>query len=834
MDGKRKPLPLFMISILHKLETIMRDRALLGLALIVLLLRPGTSAAQRGWVNIDNVRVGFITAPSEPGEPVTARERMSYFKAGAWTPIFVDITAGPQGLENGVLTVEVADNDDIENTYTVNLPRLEPKESFQAVTYTKPGSSGGDFVITVREGSKTATHRRNFEKFDYLSLNEILYLSAGSRLPGLRRMANVVNQEAEKQGSPRSQYYHPRTAYVEENIEGLPARWFGYDAVDVMFLTTGNRDFAMKLLDDQGRRREALAEWVQRGGHLIISTGNHQDVVERLLQKMGIPLKLNGKQPMDRLTEVENWAGFQQASLQGKPKDGKRPTFDVAKISSTRKDADIVLALKSDQSPLIVRTSYGLGRVTLVAFDLDLQPFLAWEGQSQFYEKLLTESHDLPRDPSHRQNNQFNPMGFGDNSAGEVAGDLQVSLEQFEDVPMISFGWVALFILIYIIVVGPLDYLFLKKVVKRLELTWITFPTVVLLVSVVAYFAAYAIKGNDLRINKVDLVDIDLVEGGAGGARSYGQTWLTLFSPRIQLYTIGLEPASPDWAAVTEPGKPNASVLVSWLGRPDSGFGGTDRGRSQTLFRRSYDYDTDARGLKGVPIQVWSSKSFTARWEAPLDAKHLPFRGDLQHPSDAEYPKGNPKSLAGSITNQLPVALEDAWLIYGDGEAMPQVLSLGRLEPNQKREISITRNKGANDLRQWVPQSTQRPMQFNQFGQTRTATAGPVDVSLKKALFHDVTQDELLRNNSVKHLDQKWRLTKHSDQAILFARISPRGAPNAPPNKGAAEKINQEPWTPTRLWLGELPDSGQPRPSLWGTMQQETYVRIFLTVKSQN
>jgi hypothetical protein len=835
MDEKKKPLPLSMIPILQKLETIMRDRALVGLALLASLLLPGAVMAQRGWVNIDNVRVGFITAPSEPGEPVTARERMSYFKAGAWTPIFVDITAGPQGLENGVLTVEVADNDDIENTYTVNLPRLEPKESFQAVTYTKPGSSGGDFVITVREGSKTATHRRNFEKFDYLSLNEILYLSAGSRLSGLRRMANLVNQEAEKQGSPRSQYYHPRTAYVDD-IEGLPARWFGYDAVDVMFLTTGNREFTTKLHDDQGHRREALAEWVQRGGHLVVAAGNNQDVVERLFQKMGIPLKLNGKQPVDRLQEVESWTGAQQAPLQGKPtKEGKRPTFDVAKISPARKDADIVLALKSDQSPLIVRTSYGLGRVTLVAFDLDLQPFVGWEGQSQFYEKLLTESHDLPRDPVHRQGNQLN-MGFGggDSSAGEVAGDLQVSLEQFEDVPMISFGWVALFILVYIIVVGPLDYLFLKKVVKRLELTWITFPAVVLLVSVVAYFAAYAIKGNDLRINKMDLVDIDLVEGEAGGARSYGQTWLTLFSPRIQLYTVGLEPASPDWAAAGEAGKPNASVLVSWLGRPDSGFGGTDRGRSQTLFRRSYDYDTDARSLKGVPIQVWSSKSFTARWEAPLDAKHLPFRADLSHPSDAEYPKGNPKSLAGSVTNQLPIALEEAWLIYGDGDAIPHVFSLGRLEPNQKKEIAITRNQGANDLRQWVPQSAQRAVQFNRFGQTTSATAGPLQDSLRKALFYDLSEGEQLRNNSIKYLDQKWRLIKHSDQAILYARLHPTGRHDSPPNKGPAEKINGEPWTPTRLWLGDIPYSGQPRPSLWGTMQQETYVRVFITVKSKN
>jgi hypothetical protein len=220
-----------------------------------------------------------------------------------------------------------------------------------------------------------------------------------------------------------------------------------------------------------------------------------------------------------------------------------------------------------------------------------------------------------------------------------------------------------------------------------------------------------------------------------------------------------------------------------------------------------------------------------------LDPKHLPFRAELRHPPDAENPKGSPTSLTGSITNQLPVALEEAYLIYGDGGAMPRYITLGRIEPNQKKEIAITRNQGANDLGgpQWVPPSSQRPSQFNRFGQTTPANAGPVVDSLKRALFYDVSsQAELLRNNSLKHLDQKWRLAKRSDQAVLFARISPRGAPNASPNKGPAEKINQEPWTPTRLWLGELPDSGQPRPNLWGTLQQETYIRVFLSVKSQD
>src|SRR5581483_8810376 len=80
----------------------------------------------------------------------------------------------------------------------------------------------------------------------------------------------------------------------------------------------------------------------------------------------------------------------------------------------------------------------------------------------------------------------------------ELGAEMRRTMEEFKGVTPVSFGWVALFILVYIALVGPLDYLILKKVFRRLELTWITFPVVVLAVSVAAYFTAYALKGEDL------------------------------------------------------------------------------------------------------------------------------------------------------------------------------------------------------------------------------------------------------------------------------------------------------------------------------------------------
>src|SRR5262249_20798521 len=169
-----------------------------------------------------------------------------------------------------------------------------------------------------------------------------------------------------------------------------------------------------------------------------------------------------------------------------------------------------------------------------------------------FWQKLNAELRpNYGREGQAPVNMSNRGFGYGDIDRSDAASVLQERLESFDEVPVISFGWVALFILLYIAVVGPLDYLFLKQVVKRLELTWITFPAVVLVVSALAYFSAYYLKGNDLRINKLDLVDLvaefDAVGSRCHSSQAYGTTWFTLFSPRIQNYTVGAEPAQDSW-----------------------------------------------------------------------------------------------------------------------------------------------------------------------------------------------------------------------------------------------------------------------------------------------
>ena len=85
---------------------------------------------------------------------------------------------------------------------------------------------------------------------------------------------------------------------------------------------------------------------------------------------------------------------------------------------------------------------------------------------------------------------------------------------------------------------------------------------------------------------------------------------------------MGIEAAGPS--------QHDAGAVTTWLGRPDASYGGYGRARSQGLFHRAYDYQPEAAGLGGVPIQVWATKSFTASWRRRLDRQRQPLRAELR------------------------------------------------------------------------------------------------------------------------------------------------------------------------------------------------------------
>jgi hypothetical protein len=465
----------------------------------------------------------------------------------------------------------------------------------------------------------------------------------------------------------------------------------------------------------------------------------------------------------------------------------------------------------------MLRVPHGLGSVTLIGFDVK-DPVLAdWKGRFAFWQKVVKDFAPTVETGAVAEGQPFRQRGGSIDYAGtDLTSRLYQQLEQF-DTPTISFGWVVLFIFLYIVIIGPVDYLLLKLFFKRLELTWITFPAVVITVSLLAYFTAYAIKGQDLKINKIDLVDIDMrsgikEDGTPGSARAFGTCWFTILSPRIQNYTVGLEPMLYRWQGLEPPAQP-IEPTMSWLARPETGgLGSSGRGRSASLFTRSYSYEPNAIGLRDVPIPVWTTKSFTASWDAPFSK--LPFESKLHHEA------GRAGALGGTITNNLPFNLKECALIYHDW-----VYMLPDLQQGVATQI--------------VPDQL-RPKKISDWATLDIVSTGSFDPSpvLRQLMFYEKIDPghKRGRNHAHRNLDFSWRLKDDIDknergdeatvrEAILVCRLDRGSGP------GEALQGSNDPRLATHLWLGEIPGSpGVTRPALQGTMLQDTYVRVLMPV----
>lgn len=795
-------------------RTWFTSRSLLAVLCLAALADGVALAQQKRPLEIESVKVGL------PGGPKGERR----VRLGAWSPIYVSLTAGKEDLSAGEyeLVSEASDGDSQAQFFT-RVPAMQAKEQRTVLTYYRPGDREGAVRITLRthRGSTVQSAGKEPEFSERLNPDELLYLVVGAELGGLRsallppnvRAGGVVEDELDLSRADRW------IARIDTAAH-MPAQWFGYQAADVVVLATSNTKFVEALLARHPHALEALGEWVRRGGRLVLGVGKNFQLAKDVLAKMGIAdFKLERSERVTALTGLSALVGKQVPNLEWR--DG----FDVTR-ASLREGA---IPLASDERggkkwPVVALSPCGMGRVMLVAFDFDTPAFTGWKGQGAFWQTIHSELA-----PKH---GRLDKNAEGLERGNELAGNLQRGLETFDEVPVISFGWVAFFILIYILIVGPLDYLFLKKVVKRLELTWVTFPLVVLVVSVAAYVTAYKLKGNHLRVNKIDVVDINLRDN-----QVQGTTWFSIFSPRVQSYTVGVE-AAPEWSGGAKAGEDTGfNTVVTTLSPPDSSIGGVDRPGSQSLFRRPYQYAEDASALRGVPVPVWASRSFTASWGARIN------RNQLIEVTDDFALSADGLRLSGKLRSHLPVELTEVSLYYAEQwHSMPNVPANG---PYPVNELVIQSGK---PIPQWLaipfrriekPQKSERPSgnlrkdEWDERGRSVKELGFHSDRLMKSVLFHSAPNNPKADegNSGLRSLDQGWRLRPvrrgdrerhpYLDEAILVGRATQTPA--------SAEEVSQAGVSATRLWLGRLPGEGE-RESLKGFLGQDTYVRVYIPV----
>jgi len=110
---------------------------------------------------------------------------------------------------------------------------------------------------------------------------------------------------------------------------------------------------------------------------------------------------------------------------------------------------------------------------------------------------------------------------------------------------------------------------------------------------------------------------------------------------------------------------------MAWLGLPGGALGGMNpRAGGPLVWTEQFRYSPQLDALLDVPIQVWSTKSLTARWGA-AHAKAPP--ADLVSAGLV---------LSGTITNTFGFPLRDCVLAHGQ-----LVYELGTIEPGESARV---------------------------------------------------------------------------------------------------------------------------------------------------
>jgi len=603
------------------------------------------------------------TAFAQSPEPTIADAQIGFdgvYKLGCWTPLTVELQGGSQAY-TGRVVVTVPDSDGIP-TRVLSEPNrpieIEAEQTTRVRLYVRIGQSMSPVQVQfLSEDGKVLAKRTFYAGTEARpgvipggipATNRVL-LEFGPTLGLGKLLPN--DPHADEQLATR--VAHLRQA------DDLPTRWYGYESVETVLLTTSDPEIYRPLLQNRTPIK-ALQKWVERGGQLVIFCASG---AENLLADDGVLASLApGKyKKMERLTQAQPLATF--SGSEQLITRNRRIHLSVPSLIDVRGQILASAGRSATNVPLVVRSRRGLGEIVFVGLDFDRPPLSDWAGRTDFLRRVLDWQDRQENSPTSEQP-----------SAEDLSGHLRNSLDlKFVGVQVVPFGLVALLVGVYILLIGPGDYLFVKRVLRRTELTWITFPLIVLGVSATAYGIANRMKGDQLRVNQVEIIDVDLTEigdlaeNGSSGNFARGTIWTHFFTPQVSEYNLRLRPS---YLAQTE--LDDCEQLVSWLGLPGYALGGMQASGSQTsVFDTGYQYSDALSSIQRLPVQVWSTKTLTARWSARVDA---PLQAKLQ-------PDGE-ELLRGQIRNDSGVELEDCLLLYGRW-----AYKLGRLPAGKTLDI---------------------------------------------------------------------------------------------------------------------------------------------------
>ena len=699
---------------------------------------PGQSSSD---VSIEQIRVGFGGS----------------FKVGRWASISVDVKVKrPCTVQ---WSIEVPD------------PHGNPTEFPGPVT--QFANAGLQTLKTVfRTGRLKGTLRVRVSSDD----NEVerLLRTGDDEAAALQQSVVLVGVLGQPAGlSDLQKLERPVQIVNIDDASNLPTEYAAYEGLDVLFIN-GSPEITRL-------QSNAIRDWVYSGGRLTLAVGRDTTAFQNssMYEWVSDFIPLLGTRALRELSGLESFdRGTTPITVRrGKPVTAAR--IDIgSNDSDTPKFVGKVLVTE-EREPLVVRSACGFGRITFFCVDLDQPPLSDWKPLRDVLQKLVFDEFPPATDQGSNQGQRLSQTGVSD-----LATQLQSASEDFPGLDRISTWTVMTLLLVYLMLIGPADYFLVHRLFRNPRMTWISFPIMVCVAAALAIWTARSTNSQDVRLNQIDLVDIDAAPNGPQFVRS--QSWLTVYTPSTLRNRATVVPRSlqaddnnpqPDetTAVDTDAAQENGSFLLSWAGVPETGFGGMYRSGGIEFGRPAYRYAAGGAGIDDLPTAMWSTASLTAsrihRSEGLVESD-LTSRGF--------------GLLSGTLTHHLGGPLREWMLAYGpgvyfstvnprtgeaaviepntawspDGPSVHQQELLGYLTQTRLKEVERSDTSSSEKPEFRLAQSKYDPFSREPGGILRMITF------YRRAGGEKYTQ---LDNDSLRHFDYTGLL--ELDRAVLFARI---------------------------------------------------------------
>jgi len=323
------------------------------------------------------------------------------------------------------------------------------------------------------------------------------------------------------------------------------------------------------------------------------------------------------------------------------------------------------IVVNSINGPLIARRSIGAGIVTMVAVDLNAKPVNRWLSLPQLYEVLLFERQLDKSDVQSARGGRISSSGVS---------DLSTQLAAVSDAIPPGDRWSSwqamLLMLVYLAVIGPLDYVLVVRLLRKPKLTWITFPLLVACACLLTFWSGISPRA-EATVRQVHLLDV-ASDGSRQTLRTRSWSSLSTTDSRFAEVAITTVPLSSGSDAV------NRSSSLTWHGRAEDVFGGLYRAGGAGLGRQvSRRTEVGESVFTSVPLVVDGSQAFLA--ESFESAKpDTVFDSELSLPASG--------LLEGTFTHHLQVPVESWVILFGNRVYRPSVTAddqARRIEPGQ-------------------------------------------------------------------------------------------------------------------------------------------------------